>query len=216
MIQIKICGLTRPEEAAACARLGADAIGLIFYPPSPRCVDAQTAAAVCAAVPPTVARIGVFVDAAVEQIRTTVQRCGLTGVQLHGSEPPDAVRQLRGEGVRVLKALFASRPPKLEAAVDYFPDAFLVECGRGRLPGGNAETWRWSDARPVAAHGPLVLAGGLDPANVAEAVRRAEPDAVDVSSGVESSPGRKDLDRVAALVRAARLAAGKGTRSVFR
>jgi len=212
---IKICGLTRPEEAAACADLGADAIGLIFYPPSPRFVEPRAAAAICAALPPAVARVGVFVDVGVDEILATVRRGGLTGVQLHGAEPPGAVEGLRREGLLVVKALFASRPPYLEAAADYDPDAFLVECGRGRLPGGNAATWHWADARPVAARGPLILAGGLSPDNVAEALHAASPDAVDVSSGVESAPGRKDLVRVAALIRAARAHAPAGIRPVF-
>lgn len=212
---IKICGLTRPEEAAACADLGADAIGLIFYPPSPRFVDPQTAAAICAVLPPRVARVGVFVDVAVEEIRAAVRRCGLTGVQLHGAEPPAAVAALRRERVLVVKALFAARPPNLDAAAAYDADAFLVECGRGRLPGGNAEAWRWAEARPVAVRGPLILAGGLSPENVAEAVRAAAPDAVDVSSGVESAPGRKDLARVAALIRVARADPPAGIRPVF-
>ena len=214
-VQVKICGLTRPEEAAACTGLGADAIGLIFYPPSPRHVDDVTAAAISACLPPAVARIGVFVDVDIEQILVKAHRCGLTGIQLHGAEPPVAVTRLRQEGLIVLKALFAARHPGLEKAADYAPTGFLVECGRGRLPGGNAETWNWTEARRVASCGPLILAGGLCPENVAEAIGAARPDAVDVSSGVESAPGRKDLERVAALIRAVRKIDGAPVRRVF-
>ena len=214
-VQVKICGLTRPEEAAACTELGADAIGLIFYPPSPRHVDDRSAAAISAGLPPVVARIGVFVDVDVEQILIKAHRCGLTGVQLHGAEPPAAVKRLRQEGLIVLKALFAGRHPGLEKAADYSPTGFLVECGRGRLPGGNAETWNWAEARRVSSCGPLILAGGLSPENVADAIGAARPDAVDVSSGVERAPGRKDLDRVAALIRAVRKIDSGLVRRVF-
>jgi phosphoribosylanthranilate isomerase len=214
-IQVKICGLTRADEAMACATLGADAIGLIFHPPSPRHLDDTTAAAVTGAVPEGVAKIGVFVDARVETILDKTRRCGLTGVQLHGDEPPETVRRLRAAGLIVIKALFAARAPGLEAAGDYAPDAFLVECGRGRLPGGNAEVWNWAEARGISASVPLVLAGGLDPENVARAIAAAAPDAVDVSSGVEKAPGRKDMDRVAAFIHAVRLAGTARGRPVF-
>lgn len=214
-IQVKICGLTRPDEAAACAAMGADAIGLIFHPPSPRYLDDATAAAVTGVVPGNVAKIGVFVDAPPETILDKARRCGLTGIQLHGNEPPAAVWRLRAAGLIVIKALFAARAPGLEAAGDYAPDAFLVECGRGRLPGGNAEVWNWAEARGISASVPLVLAGGLNPENVAQAIAAAAPDAVDVSSGVEKAPGRKDMDRVTAFIHAVRLAGAGRRRRVF-
>ena len=214
-VRIKICGLTRPEEAAACAALGADAIGMIFYPPSPRHLSSKAAAAICAALPPAVARIGVFVDAPAESILEQARRCGLTGVQLHGNEAPQAVLDLRAAGLLVIKALFAARSPGLDTAPAYTPAAFLVECGRGKLPGGNAEVWSWGAARRVAPLAPLVLAGGLDPGNVAEAIAAAAPDAVDVSSGVESAPGRKDLDQVAAFIQAVRKTGAVRRRPVF-
>ena len=214
-IQIKICGLTRPEEAAACAALGADAIGMIFYPPSPRHLNIEAAAAICAALPPAVARIGVFVNASTEIILDRVRRCGLTGVQLHGNESPQTVLDLRAAGLLVIKALFSARPPGLETASAYAPAAFLVECGRGRLPGGNAEVWNWAEARRVAPLGPLVLAGGLSPDNVGHAIAAAAPDAVDVSSSVENTPGRKNLERVAAFIENVRRAGPGKCRSAF-
>ncbi|MEE4608986.1 MAG: phosphoribosylanthranilate isomerase [Desulfobacteraceae bacterium] len=214
-IQVKICGLTRPDEAAACAALGADAIGLIFHPPSLRHVEDATAAAVTGALPEDVARIGVFVDAPVETLLDKARRCGLTGVQLHGNEPPEAVLRLRAAGLIVIKALFTARMPGLKAAADYTSDAFLVECGRGVLPGGNAEVWNWAEARGTSESAALVLAGGLNPENVAQAIAAAAPDAVDVSSGVEKAPGRKDLERVAAFIHAVRLAGTGRGRRVF-
>jgi len=151
----------------------------------------------------------------VETILEGARRCRLTGVQLHGNEPPETVLRLREAGLMVIKALFAARMPDLKAAADYAPDAFLVECGRGKRPGGNAEVWNWAEARGLSASVPLVLAGGLSPENVAEAIAAAAPDAVDVSSGVEKAPGRKDLDRVAAFIHAARKAATGRERGVF-
>ena len=198
--QVKICGLTRPREAAACARLGADAIGCIFYPPSPRNIDRLQAVRIREALPDRIALVGVFVDECFDEIRKTVEKCGLSAVQLHGKEPPELIFRLTESGIRVIKALFASRPPGLQAAIRYRPDAFLVEAGRGILPGGNAWTWDWSQAKSRTWDLPLILAGGLDPENIHIAVAACTPDAVDVSSGVESSPGIKDLDKVAALM----------------
>jgi phosphoribosylanthranilate isomerase len=195
-IQAKICGLTDPGEAAACAALGADAIGFVFFPKSPRHLTDENARAVAEVLPVNVGRIGVFVDETEAFVLGKVALCGLTGVQLHGRESPEMVERLRARGLTVIKGLFAGREPGFDASVRYRPSAFLVECGKGTLPGGNAETWDWSAARPLGRNRPLVLAGGLTPDNAIEAVREALPDAVDVSSGVEARPGRKDLARV--------------------
>lgn len=201
-IQAKICGLTDPGEAAAVAAMGADAIGLVFFPKSPRHLSDDNARAVADALPTDMARIGVFVDMDADTVLRKAKRCGLTGVQLHGRETPETVERLRDEGLTVIKGLFASRSPGLEESGDYRPSAFLAECGKGTLPGGNAKTWDWSAARTLGRGRPLVLAGGLNPDNVIDAVREALPDAVDVSSGVEASPGRKDLKRVRAFLEA--------------
>jgi phosphoribosylanthranilate isomerase len=214
--QIKICGLTCADEALACARAGADAIGLVFYPFSPRCVSTADARRICAALPPQVRTVGVFVDARLDALMHQVDVCGLDAVQLHGQEPPELVARLKRSGRVVIKALFAARPPDFATAARYRASALLAECGRGRLPGGNAEVWDWSSAAALKTHGPLILAGGLDPANVADALKAGQPDAVDVSSGVESAPGRKDPRRVAAFIRAVRAAPAAGPlRPVF-
>lgn len=209
MIQIKICGLTTPEMAVRCAESGADAVGLVFFPKSPRHVSDDAARAICDTLPAGVQKVGVFVDESEAFVRTTARRCGLTAVQLHGRETPETVRRLRGEGLIVLKGLFASRQPTLAAAPDYAPTAFLVECGKGVLPGGNAAVWNWSGAREFGRRHPLVLAGGLSPENVAQAIADAEPDAVDVSSGVESAPGVKDAAKIEAFIGAVRGSAEK-------
>jgi len=202
--QIKICGLTLPDQAIACAELGVHAIGLIFYPKSPRFVTMDTALDVCAALPASVAKVGVFVDEPMDIIIEAVRVCGLTAVQLHGRESPQLVKQLASQSITVVKALYVEGLPAMDTADDYPAAAFLIECKKGILPGGNAMTWNWKAARDFGARRPLILAGGLDPDNVGKAIRDAVPDAVDVSSGVEASPGIKDMNKVDAFIRAVR------------
>jgi phosphoribosylanthranilate isomerase len=201
-VQVKICGLTRVDEASACARAGARAIGCVFYSGSPRSVNTAVAAQIRRALPPEIACVGVFVDESFKNVMRIVGRTGLTAVQLHGNETPELMTQLRREGLFVIKTLFADRSPGFAEALRYPASAFLVECGKGPLPGGNARTWQWAQAAPLGERHPLILAGGLTPENAAQAVRAAFPDAVDVSSGVEAAPGRKDLRKVAQLIAA--------------
>jgi phosphoribosylanthranilate isomerase len=217
--QVKICGLTRPDEAARCAALGTDAIGLVFFPKSPRHVSDDQAKAVVDALPQTAATVGVFVDVDFSTIMARVDRCGIGMAQLHGQESPDLVARLKAEGVGVIKALFVDGRPGLTDARDYDVDGYLVECAKGPLPGGNAMAWDWRAARDFGRHHSLVLAGGLTPDNVNDAIHAALPAAIDLSSGVETSPGRKDPDKVARLVAAVQgLAdqyAGKTIQPVF-
>ncbi|MFO7716695.1 phosphoribosylanthranilate isomerase [Desulfosarcina sp.] len=204
--QVKICGLTRPVEAAQCAALGAHAIGLVFFPQSPRNVAQDQAKAVVDALPATVAAVGVFVNATFSAIMSRVERCGLSMAQLHGQESPHLAERLKAEGVGVIKALFVDGSPGFEAGQDFDVDGYLLECARGPLPGGNARVWDWAAARDFGRGRRLILAGGLSPDNVAEAICAGLPAAIDVSSGVEVLPGRKDPDKVARL-----LAAVQGT-----
>lgn len=203
--QVKICGLTVVEEAVACAEAGADAIGCVFYPQSPRHLADDAARAICRALPARVCPVGVFVDETFSGVMRRVEHCGLRAVQVHGRETPQLVEELRSEGIIVIKGLFMKREPFIRDAGVYGATAYLVECGAGRLPGGNAEVWNWGEA--VAAFpldAPLALAGGLSPENVREAITSASPDAVDVSSGVEASPGRKDIDKARRFIEAVR------------
>ena len=199
--QIKICGITTPAQAEQCAALGADAIGCVFFEKSPRNLSDKQAGEICAAVAGKIQAVGVFVNASYETIIGKVGFCGLNGVQLHGSEPPELVTRLRRQGLIVIKALFGSKTPGLDIGPLYHTaSALLAECGSGTLPGGNAMVWNWAEAGSVARHGPLVLAGGLSPENIAEAVFAALPDAVDVSSGVEAAPGIKDMNKIALFI----------------
>jgi phosphoribosylanthranilate isomerase len=201
--QVKICGLTAADEALACAELGAAAIGLVFYPPSPRFVTDDQAAAVCRALPGSVWSVGVFVDLEAPAILQRVERCGLRAVQLHGRESPKLVKELSAHGVLVIKALFPNGQPSFADADAYAcSHAFLTECVGKRLPGGNGRTWDWATAAPLSRSHRVILAGGLTPGNVSDALRAARPAAVDVSSGVEVRPGRKDLNKVAQFLQA--------------
>ncbi|MFO7709453.1 MAG: phosphoribosylanthranilate isomerase [Desulfobacterales bacterium] len=201
-VQVKICGLTRVDEAVTCAGLGAAAVGCVFFERSRRCVTPAVARDIRRALPPQVACVGVFVDEPFERIMAVAAETGITAVQMHGSESPELVQRLRRESLFVVKALFADREPGIEQAPHYPASAILAECGRGPLPGGNAQVWDWSQAAAVGRHHPLVLAGGLTPENAAQACRAALPDALDVSSGVETAPGRKDLRKIAQFIAA--------------
>ncbi len=202
---LKICGLTTPEDARFCAEAGAAALGAVFYPPSPRNVSPERAGEVFADVPPDVARVGVFVDASAADILRAARIAGLGVAQLHGAEPPALAAELLAAGLRVLKVL---RGGDLAAEAARYPDGtrFLVECGRGALPGGNGAAWDWSAARALAPR-PFALAGGLSPDNLAAAAAASGACFFDLSSAVESAPGRKDRDKVLAAVAAARRAA---------
>ncbi|MEW6260746.1 MAG: phosphoribosylanthranilate isomerase [Thermodesulfobacteriota bacterium] len=199
---VKICGLTRPEEARAVMEAGAAAIGLIFYPPSPRFVTVDQAKTIRNTLPADFPLIGIFVDETAETVQSVVASCGLNGVQLHGKEDAAFVDRFFHQGLLTIKTLFWNRDPMFSAAADYNCSAFLVECGKGPFPGGNAQAWNWAAAKPLAERHPLILAGGLTPENAVKAIRDACPDAIDVSSGVEFCPGRKDMARVRMLLQA--------------
>lgn len=200
--QIKVCGLTRVKDARACIDAGVDAIGLVFYPPSPRFVEPKRAARIAAAVSGQAITVGVFVDETYDTIMRTTEDCLLQAVQLHGQESPALIRRLRRQNLTVIKTLFHTRTPYFKDGAAYDASAFLLECGRGRLPGGNAESWQWQTARNIDRPKPVILAGGLTPENVATAIRRGSPDAVDVSSGVESVPGRKNPTQIKSFINA--------------
>lgn len=213
---IKICGIRDAETAAAVGALRPDAIGLNFYAKSVRSVTAREAAAIVAALPGGVEPVGVFVNHALDEIRAICAACGLNTVQLHGDEPPELVTQLRP--LRVIRAIRLGRDAassSLQAVAalgqgGWPVRAVLVDAHVPGSYGGTGEAAPWD----VLSGGwrrewpPLILAGGLTAENVAEAVRAVRPWGIDVASGVESSPGVKDLDRVARFIKAARIAAG--------
>jgi len=221
MTWIKICGTTNLEDALAAAEAGANALGFVFAP-SPRRIRPRDAAAITAALPSSVEKIGVFVNQSVEWVLDTVQKAGLTGVQLHGQEDGGFARRLRDHGgaqLRLVKAVSMSEVGEAkgksfavamgEGAARIF-SALLLDSGSGGRRGGTGATFDWQEAAPMARllgkKFPLIVAGGLNAGNVAKALRTFQPWGVDVVSGVEQAPGKKDpakLRAFIALVRAA-------------
>ncbi|MDE0527977.1 MAG: phosphoribosylanthranilate isomerase [Truepera sp.] len=200
-MRIKICGITRPEDAEVAESAGADAIGLIFAPNSKRLITLERAAAIAERVGPLITRVGVFVDAPLEQVLAAVHHLRLGAVQLHGSEDSVYAAAVRKEA-RVIRAVSFRPGLPLEGLAHFPADALLVD---GLRP-GSGETFDWSQASSLTGAPHLILAGGLAPENVAAGIRALRPYAVDVASGVEASPGIKDPEKVAAFVRNARAA----------
>lgn len=188
--RIKICGITTPEQAMAAAESGADAIGLVFYENSPRAVDVETARAIADATPAFVSVVGLFMDASADRVTAILEAVPLELLQFHGREEPAFCR---GFGRRYMKAvgMLAGADPVAAGREYHDAAALLVDSHAGSRAGGSGEAFDWSTL-PKEPGRPLVLAGGLNPDNVGEAVRNVRPWGVDVSSGVETGPGRKD------------------------
>jgi indole-3-glycerol phosphate synthase/phosphoribosylanthranilate isomerase len=202
-VAVKICGITTPEDGVAAVEAGADAIGLVFWPRSKRAVTLDQARAIAAALPPFVTRVGVFVDAPATELNATAEAVGLDVLQLHGEESPGVLPQVRR---RVVKALRVGQGFDATAA-DAWRDAagVLLDASAPEAPGGTGRAFDWSLARPARQTVRwLALAGGLHPHNVGDAIRALRPDAVDVSSGVETAPGHKDTHAMRAFVAAVR------------
>jgi phosphoribosylanthranilate isomerase len=200
--RVKICGLTRPEDARAAVIYGADAIGLVFYPPSPRAVTPERAAEVVAGLPPFVTVVGLFVDAGRERIAEVLRRVRIDLLQFHGDESP---AECEGHGRPWIRALRVHPGLDLAAERGRFAgaSALLLDACRPGVPGGTGSRFDWGlIPRPMA--GEIVLAGGLDQRNVEQAVREVRPYAVDVSGGVERSKGIKDPEKIAAFIRGVR------------
>ncbi len=202
MIRIKICGITRAEDAETAATLGADAVGFVFWPPSPRFIDADRARAIARAVPPMVTVVGVFADQPPEEVGRVATAVGLGAVQLHGRE---RVGDYAGLTCRVIKAVPVGpgRSPDEALALPGHVTVLLDAHDPVRL-GGTGRTIDWTVAAQVARARRVILSGGLRPENVRDAVAAVGPYGIDVSSGVETAPGRKDPERMRALIDAIR------------
>ncbi|MFI5028482.1 MAG: phosphoribosylanthranilate isomerase [Solirubrobacterales bacterium] len=206
-MRVKFCGITNLDDAAEAVRLGAWAIGLIHYDGTPRLVDAAEAVAIGAAFRRKCEVVGVFVNPELEEVAKAVEDAGLTMVQLNGEEGPSFCGETaRRTGVRVIKAIHVSSAADIHGAEAFRTDFHLFDRGgRGRW-GGTGESFDWGLLRERRSEIPAILAGGLRPGNVAEAIAVAHPHAVDVASGVESEPGRKDHAAMAAFFEAAQAA----------
>jgi phosphoribosylanthranilate isomerase len=200
--RVKICGISRYEDAAAAAHAGADAIGFVFYPKSPRYIDPTRARAIAAELPPFISTVGLFVDADAQDVETCLRAFRLDCLQFHGDETPAYCRQF---GVAFLKAV------RVKAGLDllqYGTDfaaaqALLLDAFVDGVPGGTGQRFDWN-LIPRNLPLPIVLSGGLSPDNVSEAVRGVRPWAVDVSSGVESAKGIKDAEKIQRFIRGVR------------
>ncbi len=201
-VKVKICGITNLADGLAATEAGADALGFVFYDQSPRCITVEAAAALIRQLPTFVMKVGVFVNAPDDFVLQASRECGLNLLQFHGDELPEYCLQF---GLMSMKAFRIRDAGSLEALQRYTTDAWLLDAYLPGKPGGTGATFNWDLA--LGAHGlgrPIFLAGGLTPENVATAVRRVRPYGVDVSSGVETAPGRKDHVRVKAFIQAAK------------
>lgn len=215
-MKAKICGIGRAEDISAMA--GAAYAGFVFYPPSPRALDKVEAAALAHSVPSQIARVGLFVDPETDFLDSILAEVPLEYLQLHGQETPERVAVLRRHaGLPVIKAVRVSTDADLEALRDaeevadqILCDALPSDDSDAVLPGGNGESFDWRLVAGRRWRKPWILAGGLTPENVAEAVRLSGAEQVDVSSGVEESPGRKSPERIVAFLRAAGVTPSEG------
>jgi len=204
---VKICGITRLEDALAAADAGADLIGLNFWPGSPRHLPIDRACPIADAVRGRLVIVPVFVDAARDEVLRTAGTLGTDTVQLHGSESAEFVRSL--PGLRVIKAVRVAGEADVELMAGFPASIFLLDARVDGKPGGTGRTIDWALARRAACHGPILLAGGLTPDNVGDAVRIAQPWGVDTAGGVETAPGLKDRRKIELFVRNAK-SAGEG------
>ena len=202
MVRIKICGITRIEDALAAVEAGADALGFMFYEPSKRHVSFAKAAEIIRELPPFVAKVGVFVNPSDSFVSEAIETTGIDTLQFHGDEPPEFCTGFR---LPFLKAFRVRDRESLKPVADYPSCAVLLDSYVAGELGGTGAKFNWDLAAELVSTGRRVaLAGGLNPGNAAGAVRSVRPYALDVSSGVESAPGIKDADKMARFIRAAR------------
>lgn len=201
-VKVKICGITNTEDAQAAVAAGADLLGFVFYDGSPRHVTVEQAAAIARTVPPFVVRVGLFVNAPEALVGEAMSACGLQLLQFHGDETPEYCRQF---GAMSMKAFRVQDAATIRTLPEYPTDAWLLDAFVPGQRGGTGHSFNWELAIEAVKLGkPVFLAGGLTPENVAEAVRKVQPYGVDVSSGVESAPGKKDHAKVRAFIAAAK------------
>ncbi len=204
--RVKICGITNVDDAVAAADFGAAAIGLNFYSRSLRCLTPDEAASIIAAIPPTISRIGVFVNAPIAEINETVDRLMLQAVQLHGDETPDLVDRIRSpilRAIRVVNGDFETAAVEINNWLAAGVEALLLDAGSSDQYGGTGKSLSWESVSKLVLPVPLVLAGGLNCDNVVQAIQTAQPTAVDVASGVEKFPGKKDHEQMKRFIETA-------------
>jgi phosphoribosylanthranilate isomerase len=202
-VKVKICGITCVADGLAAAEAGADMIGLMFAEKSPRHISLKVAAEIASAVPPFVMKVGVFVNPTEELVMRAISECGLSLLQFHGDETPEFCTQF---GLMCMKAFRIRDAESLKELPKFQTDAYLLDAYSPEARGGTGEKFNWDLAIEAQKFGkPIFLAGGLTPENVADAVRKVNPFGVDVSSGVESAPGKKDTAKVRTFIAAVRV-----------
>jgi phosphoribosylanthranilate isomerase len=201
MVKVKICGITNEDDALQAVEAGADALGFVFYDLSPRRITFEAAQRIIKKLPPFVVSVGVFVNNPHSFISGAVKRCGIHIVQLHGDETPDFCKVIRTPTVKAFRVRDIT---SLEKIHGYDVSAYLLDAYVPGTYGGTGLTFNWEAARIARQYGPIILAGGLNPYNVRKAVETVEPYAVDVSSGVEAAPGKKDHTKVTELIKRAK------------
>lgn len=209
-VRVKICGITRLDDALGAVEAGAEALGFMFYEPSPRNVSVNVTADIIRRLPPFVAKVGVFVNATEKAVLETISLSGIDTLQFHGDETPEFCRKF--SPLKVYKAFRIQGLESLRALPAYETDAWLLDGFMPDKPGGAGAKFNWDLAVEAQKLGrPIILAGGLTPENVADAVRKVQPYAVDVSSGVESAPGKKDRARMQRFIAAAKAVTEKAS-----
>jgi phosphoribosylanthranilate isomerase len=202
-MRVKICGITQPEQSLAITALGATALGFICVPSSPRYVTVSQIQAAITPIPENIDKIGVFANTTISEISQIVKKSGLTGVQLHGDETPEFCQQLRQSlpQVEIIKALRVRSLEHLQTTIHYtdYVDTLLLDAYHPQQLGGTGQTLDWRMLQEFTPCRPWLLAGGLTPDNILTALSQIKPNGIDLSSGVEHSPGNKDLDKVALL-----------------
>ena len=198
MIKIKICGIRNLEDAIAAAEAGADALGFVFYPESPRFIDPGNVRHIISKLPVFITYIGVFVDEKEDVIRRILRESGIQLLQFHGSESPMLCTRFRE---KVIKSIRIRDAGSIESMKMYPLDTFLLDTYHAEVKGGTGKAFDWGIAEKAKEHGKIILSGGLTPSNVEEAIRRVKPYGVDVSSGVEKSPGKKDHMKIKKFIK---------------
>lgn len=195
--RVKICGITNVDDALAAVSFGADALGFVFYEKSPRYVTPLKVQRILSLLPPFVTTVGLFVNEPVDRVHRIMSMTRLQVAQFHGDEKP---QDCQLDGFPVIKAFQVRDEASLEGVEDYAVAAVLLDAWSGKQYGGSGRSFDWQLAKKLTGTKPLILAGGLTPENVAEAVRLVQPYAVDVSSGVEDSPGRKNHQKITQFI----------------
>lgn len=201
MVRAKVCGITNRDDALCAVDAGADALGFIFYDKSPRYVTPEVVGEIVAELPPFVTPVGVFVNASEARMDAVVKLAGLRAIQLHGDEPPEACL---GHAVPVIRVMRVGEDFDPEQMRAYLVDTYMLDTAKSGTYGGTGETFDWAKAVAAKEMGRIVLSGGLNPDNVTDAMETVRPYAVDIGSGVEAEPGKKDHEKVKQFLKAVR------------